>query len=167
MTEICASALARKRRKEILISHRSEDGSKANSPDETLPPKKRKVSEDGETNVLEAPALDVNTPSDAAKPLETVNPVTDAVAMLPHGRKKQVTTKKGKTQIQYDPGVPMSKEQLAAWRREARRVRNRESAAASRQKIRDRIEELEGEVDQWKLKFNEAMDMIRRLESQP
>lgn len=66
-----------------------------------------------------------------------------------------------KTQIRYDPDVPMNKEQLAAWRREARRVRNRESAAASRQRIRNRITELETEVDDWKAKYNQA---IQRLE---
>lgn len=86
---------------------------------------------------------------------------------LPPGKKQELTTKKGKTQFQYDPGVPMAKDQLAAWRREARRVRNRESAAASRQKIRNRIEELEVEVDQWKDKFNEAMSRIQRLEDAP
>ena len=64
----------------------------------------------------------------------------------------------------YDPDVPMSKEQLAAWRREARRVRNRESAAASRQRIRNRISELEGEVSEWKSKFEQAMERLQRLQ---
>jgi len=44
----------------------------------------------------------------------------------------------------------ISKEEASALRREARRVRNRESAAASRAKIRHRIEELEKEVVMWK-----------------
>jgi hypothetical protein len=61
-----------------------------------------------------------------------------------------------KTQIRYDPSIPMEKEQLAAWRREARRVRNRESAAASRQRIRGRITELEDEINDWKQKYHEA-----------
>jgi hypothetical protein len=65
-----------------------------------------------------------------------------------------------KTQIRYDPSTPMEKEQLAAWRREARRVRNRESAAASRQRIRGRIVELEEEIDDWKQKYDEAKTMI-------
>jgi chromosome segregation ATPase len=69
-----------------------------------------------------------------------------------------------KTQVRYDPDVPMSKEQLAAWRREARRVRNRESAAASRQRIRNRISELEEEVGEWKSKYAEAMERLKRLE---
>ena len=67
-------------------------------------------------------------------------------------------------QIRYDPEIPMSKEQLAAWRREARRVRNRESAAASRQRIRDRITELEIERDEWKTRFVQATDRLAHLE---
>ncbi|KAL7569221.1 hypothetical protein ACA910_016777 [Epithemia clementina (nom. ined.)] len=65
-----------------------------------------------------------------------------------------------RAQIRYDPDVPMSKEQLAAWRREARRVRNRESAAASRQRIRSRISELEDEVAAWKAKYEAAMKQL-------
>lgn len=71
---------------------------------------------------------------------------------------------KKKTQIRYDPSVPMSKDQLAAWRREARRVRNRESAAASRQRIRSRINELEDELDDWKDKYAKAMERLQALE---
>lgn len=59
----------------------------------------------------------------------------------------------------------MNKEQLAAWRREARRVRNRESAAASRQRIRSRISELEDEVSQWKTKYDHAMERLQTLEN--
>ena len=72
-------------------------------------------------------------------------------------------SEKKKTQIRYDPDVPMTKEQLAAWRREARRVRNRESAAASRQRIRDRISELETEVDLWKTKFLQAQERLQQM----
>jgi len=70
---------------------------------------------------------------------------------------------KKRTQVRYDPEVPMSKEQLAAWRREARRVRNRESAAASRQRIRNRIAELEEEVSEWKSKYIEASARLDEL----
>lgn len=69
-----------------------------------------------------------------------------------------------KTQVRYDPEVPMDKEQLAAWRKEARRVRNRESAAASRQRIRDRITELENEVNLWKQKYSMAAERLEQLE---
>jgi chromosome segregation ATPase len=71
---------------------------------------------------------------------------------------------KRKTQIRYDPEVPMDKDQLAAWRREARRVRNRESAAASRQRIRSRIDELEDEVGEWKAKYQQAMERLASLQ---
>ena len=67
-------------------------------------------------------------------------------------------------QISYTPNVPMNKEQLTAWRREARRVRNRQSAAASRQKIRDRIEELESQVLCWKRQYNDAIGKVEKLE---
>jgi hypothetical protein len=67
-------------------------------------------------------------------------------------------------QISYTPNIPMTKEQLTAWRREARRVRNRQSAAASRQKIRNKIDELENQVSVWKNKYSEAMQRIARLE---
>ncbi len=67
-------------------------------------------------------------------------------------------------QISYTPNVPMNKEQLTAWRREARRVRNRQSAAASRQKIRDRIEELESQVISWKRQYNDAIGKVEKLE---
>lgn len=70
-----------------------------------------------------------------------------------------------KTQIQYNPDVPMSKEELTAWRREMRRVRNRESAAASRRKVRDRIEELEEEVKTWKERYAEVMVKLSEAES--
>ena len=66
--------------------------------------------------------------------------------------------------MRYDPDVPMSKEEAAAWRKEQRRKRNRESAAASRQRQRDRISELEQEVSEWKMKYEEALARMERLE---
>lgn len=44
-------------------------------------------------------------------------------------------------------------------------MRNRESAAASRRKVRDRIEELEEEVDVWKKRYEEAMERLSRAEA--
>ena len=64
-----------------------------------------------------------------------------------------------------DVSVPMTKEQLSAWRKAARRVRNRESAAASRQKTRSRIEELECEVDTLQEKYMKALQRISDLEN--
>ena len=70
-----------------------------------------------------------------------------------------------KVHARYDPGVPMTKEELVAWRKEARRVRNRESAAASRTRTRERIEELEREVEAIKSKYSAALQRIVELEA--
>jgi hypothetical protein len=70
-----------------------------------------------------------------------------------------------KPPMKYDPDEPMSKEEAASWRREQRRKRNRESAAASRQRQRDRIVELEVEVDEWKANYDEIMAKIKELEA--
>ena len=69
-----------------------------------------------------------------------------------------------KYQNRYEPDVPMTKEELAEWRREARKKRNRESAAASRNKVRSRITELESEVQAWESKYNALMKRIQHLE---
>jgi bZIP transcription factor len=116
------AASARKRRKLIIQSQRSEaehpasDGNAAGSSDG---------------------ASDSSVKSEREQPSKTSRQGDDA---------KSSDSKQNRTQVKYNPDIPMSKEQLAAWRREARRVRNRESAAASRQRIRSRISELEDEV---------------------
>lgn len=71
---------------------------------------------------------------------------------------------KKKLQKKYDPDVPMTKEEATIWRREQRRKRNRESAAASRQRQRDRISELETELDSWKLKYEMVLNQIQLLQ---
>ena len=58
----------------------------------------------------------------------------------------------------------MSKDELSEWRKEQRRKRNRESAAASRNKTRARIDELEGEVNQWKNKYADLEMKMRCME---
>ena len=85
-------------------------------------------------------------------------PAADAVAIAEAVTAAASSSKADKkAQISYTPDVNMTKEQLTAWRREMRRVRNRESAAASRRKVRDRIEELEEEVNVWKKRYAEVM----------
>ena len=69
-----------------------------------------------------------------------------------------------KRQARYDPCVKMSKDELKAWRREARRVRNRESAAASRSRTRSRISELEDEVETLTSNLKAALQRIAELE---
>ena len=94
-------------------------------------------------------------------------PVSKKPFLEPQAEKVVATASpKKKTQMRYDPEVPMSKEEAAAWRRDQRRKRNRESAAASRQRQRDRITELEGEVDEWKKKYEAAMARLQALEDQ-
>lgn len=81
-------------------------------------------------------------------------------------RMEEIQNIKPKTKYQnrYEPEVPMTKDQAAEWRREARRKRNRESAAASRNKIRNRINELEGEVQDWKERYSTLMQRISDVE---
>eukprot|EP00579_Thalassiosira_antarctica_P013051 CAMPEP_0201945626 /NCGR_PEP_ID=MMETSP0903-20130614/54000_1 /ASSEMBLY_ACC=CAM_ASM_000552 /TAXON_ID=420261 /ORGANISM="Thalassiosira antarctica, Strain CCMP982" /LENGTH=359 /DNA_ID=CAMNT_0048488697 /DNA_START=47 /DNA_END=1126 /DNA_ORIENTATION=- len=67
-------------------------------------------------------------------------------------------------QMKYDPSVPMTKEETSAWRREQRRKRNRESAAACRKRQRDRISELEDEVSGWKAKFDDALRQFKGVD---
>jgi Basic region leucine zipper len=72
-----------------------------------------------------------------------------------------------KKQARYEPTVPMSsKVELAAWRKEARRIRNRESAAASRNKTRQRIEELEQDLTTLQDQYDAAQQRIAMLEAQ-
>ena len=69
-----------------------------------------------------------------------------------------------KKQSRYDPGVSMTKEELKVWRKEARRVRNRESAAASRKKNRESIDTLEIKVNGIQTKYDAALRYILDLE---
>jgi len=69
-----------------------------------------------------------------------------------------------KKQSRYDPGVAMTKEELKAWRKEARRVRNRESAAASRKKSKEQIDVLQGQVNEVQSKYEAALQYIIDLE---
>jgi bZIP transcription factor len=71
-----------------------------------------------------------------------------------------------KKQARYEPEVPMPKSELAKWRKEARRVRNRESAAASRHKTRLRIEELETQVAQLQGHCHDLEQLVARLQGQ-
>jgi len=70
-----------------------------------------------------------------------------------------------KHQARYDPGVKMTRVELTAWRKEARRVRNRESAAASRGRTRDKIDELESKLASMEEKYAAALKRITELES--
>lgn len=69
-----------------------------------------------------------------------------------------------KPQNYYTPPTSMTKEELTTWRKEERKKRNRESAAASRNKIKGRITELESELSEWKLKYADMEDKMRAME---
>lgn len=70
-----------------------------------------------------------------------------------------------KRQARYDPGVNMTRDELTVWRKEARRVRNRESAAASRARTREKIDELEDKLTALGSKYSTALKRIAELEA--
>jgi len=137
-------AEARKRRREILASQRSQ-------------------------TMTASPELEITTT--AHHNISTACPILPELEMDPSNKRQKFddgnSRKTGKKpQMKYDPDVPMTKEEATAWRREQRRKRNRESAAASRQRQRDRINELEDEVESWKTKYESTMAAIAKLEEQ-
>mmetsp|Transcript_2099 Transcript_2099/g.3861 ORF Transcript_2099/g.3861 Transcript_2099/m.3861 type:complete len:369 (+) Transcript_2099:132-1238(+) len=154
---------ARKRRREILASQRcpapeTTSGAALATPvtsdDEAGPVRKsRRVSDFAEEEVG---AEEVFSALPAATSAAMARPATSS------NTKKKSTAKK--PQLKYDPDVPMTKEEAAVWRREQRRKRNRESAALSRQRQRDRIADLEVEVAEWKTKVESVMERIKKLE---
>lgn len=60
-----------------------------------------------------------------------------------------------------DPPPNLSKDELKVWKREQRKIRNRQSAALSRKRKSDRIDELEGMVERL---MRENADLQARLE---
>lgn len=64
------------------------------------------------------------------------------------------------------PKATMTREELAAWRKEQRRERNRQSAADSRNKTKARIEQLEGEVQQYKSLCEAMQSKMEAMERQ-
>lgn len=160
-TEVVDSAEARKRRKAIITSQRQVESVDAVGNDLVMD--SESIVEDVLANEALPPAPAITIPE-----ANTTSPEAVSISENAANKKRKADSEENpplkKTQIRYDPDVPMSKEQLAAWRREARRVRNRESAAASRAKIRTRIQELEAEVDDWKHKYDEAMKQLDELQ---
>jgi len=152
-TKFPDASAARKRRREILASQRQSlelmTTTSAANYEEGHVKKARRIS-------------DVSEKENCSASLICSGPITDSTEKKSTNTKKKISTKK--PQMKYDPDVPMSKEEAAAWRREQRRKRNRESAALSRQRQRDRIGDLEVEVDQWKTKVESIMERIKSLE---
>lgn len=116
-------------------------------------------------------ARNLNRPTDEASPSESKRPRVEesddddssdldlVMSTDANGNPKPHITGI-KKQSRYDPGVPMTREELKNWRKEARRVRNRESAAASRKKNKERITELEMEVETIKTKYAAALELL-------
>lgn len=142
--------IARKRRRQILQSHRAKT---SEGPTAKKSWKPNPSSIESTTSVPTFPPL-------CPEP-NALSIVEDKVKVV-QASDGEASSKK--SQMRYDPKVPMTKEDTTAWRREQRRKRNRESAAASRQRQRDRISELEEEVTDWKSKYEEAMTRIAKLE---
>lgn len=115
------------------------------------------------------PAFKNRTMAAARKPVSSKKrKVSDD--FLQHQQQSELMKKKSplfnQPQNYYAPPSisSMSKEELAVWRKEQRRKRNRESAAASRNKTRVRIDELEGEVSKWKQMYHDMEMKMRCME---
>jgi len=132
------------------------------------------------TDVLMAPTIASTTLDESARkrrrvsddvliPDEITSNIAEDSSVVP-AASPIVTVRRTKgakrPQMKYDPSVPMSKEETSVWRREQRRKRNRESAAACRRRQRDRISELEVEVNNWRAKFDEALNKLKDLEGE-
>lgn len=161
------AVLARKRRREKMRHAANSQvvptadlvtSTRVEFPSKGLPPKKRKFSADSceSASVSSHSTVGSNIPSSPTTVISTPEDLANVTGKMAKTNKAK-DHKSGRKQMRYDPEVPMTKEEASAWRREARRVRNRESAAASRRKIRDRIEELEEEVEVWKAKYEAIM----------
>ena len=102
---------------------------------------------------------------DGSRSSKRLREADDEVLLDPITSKPKPSITGIKRQSRYDPGVPMTREELTAWRKEARRVRNRESAAASRKRNRERITELESDLDALRSKYSAALQRIVELEA--
>jgi len=113
-------ALARKRRIELRSKSRGSDDDDDSEycDDEEHPPSKRRCSTSKQ---------DSDSSCDGSEEAEA-----DLIAS---GKPSIRGIKK---QARYEPGVPMSKEELARWRKEARRVRNRYVSATLQSRSRFR-----------------------------
>jgi hypothetical protein len=114
-------AEARKRRKEIIQAQRT-DGNEPNSTTESSPPAAAAAaaSAGDATSVEDAAAPPASVPATKDKKPPKKRKVVEEDLKDDEDESGDSTSKKA--QIRYDPDIPMSKEQLAAWRREARRV---------------------------------------------
>jgi len=73
-------------------------------------------------------------------------------------------TSKNKYTNKYEPEIPMEPDDVSAWRRSARMKRNRESAGKSRNKVRNRVLELENQVKDYKERYQSVLLRIEKTE---
>ena len=152
------AAMARKHRIAMRNRQRSVSSSSSDeeTPGEAKSNKRQRLALEAEpVTVSSSSVLEVSETSKA-----TPKQILESI------RKKKPHITGIKKQSRYDPGVAMTKEELKAWRKEARRVRNRESAAASRKKNREAIDRLEIQVKEVQSKYDAALRYILALEEQ-
>jgi hypothetical protein len=168
MMDIPDASAARKRRREILSSQRQAlEVSTPAAPNSELISSFTTsfANEEGHSNSRKARRVsDCSEPEPDKSATATIKMTVNTISSIK--KKLSSSSTKKKPQMKYDPDVPMTKEEAAVWRREQRRKRNRESAALSRQRQRDRIGDLEVEVDEWKTKVENIMERIKKLEEE-
>jgi len=117
----------------------------------------------GENNILnncnniELCKSSKSTPQRHNKRLRVIMP--DATLSSDNLNKKIKTNSETRKQNEQ-----ISKQEASARRKEQRRIRNRISAAASRQKVKNRIEELEKQVCIVQAKYNFVLDRLKKYE---
>jgi len=72
----------------------------------------------------------------------------------------------GLPQNYYAPPPDLTPDQLTTWRKEQRKERNRQSAAASRLQTKHKIQKLEGERDEYKRLYEEMKCRMEGMERQ-
>lgn len=140
-SQVVDPAAARKRRREILTSLRKVQS----SPDSSVSGCTTDISE--------------NFPSKKRRSDIDSFPMESFLMPSKTERKDEKQERKG--QLKYEPELPMTKDEASAWRREQRRKRNRESAAASRQRQQGRVTELEEELGLLQDKYEAILQKIR------
>jgi len=168
---VTEAALARKHRiamrnRNRTVSKTPSDEENVNNDDEIRSNKRPRVALEAEPVVVSSSPVVSESQTMATTTATATTSKSTPTDILASMRKKKPHITGIKKQSRYDPGVAMTKEELKAWRKEARRVRNRESAAESRKKNRDSIDVLEVRVKEVQSKYDTAIQYILALEEQ-
>jgi len=117
---------------------------------------------DSATEPKSGSSTDTAAPAVREYPSPSSSSTTPSSLRPPPPSSKVTTTSTKKHANRYDPVEPLAgPEDYTAWRRDARKKRNRESAQISRNKVRNRIQELETQVEDYKGKYLAALERIR------